>query len=171
MNLEIKPGIEKFNIKKLEADDAVKYREIRLKGLETDPQSFGDDLKEESKKDDEYWKRKLSKPDRSYYAAEENNIFISTAGAIDIDSKSSMIVGVYTLPEHRGKKISTQLINSLLIEAKRKGLEKVSLQVNIENEDAIKVYERIGFKIVENNKNKEMGDKEAHSLYLMEKDL
>ena len=55
MKFEQKQSPEKFNIKKLTVEDADKYREIRLKGLETDPQSFGSTYEEEAIKDEEYW--------------------------------------------------------------------------------------------------------------------
>lgn len=167
MNLEVRPSLEKFNIRKLTEEDADKYREIRLKGLETDPQGFGSNIEEESQKDDEFWKRRLGNPERSFYVAEEGDKFVSTAASRKLDQDNYIIMAVYTLPEFRGKNLSTQLINQLISDAKQKGVKKMSLHVKIDNENAIKVYEKIGFKITEVYEQ----DGKITDSYTMEKDI
>jgi ribosomal protein S18 acetylase RimI-like enzyme len=148
MKFEQKQSPEKFNIKKLTVEDADKYREIRLKGLETDPQSFGSTYEEEAIKDEEYWKERLLNPKRTFYVAEEGDKFISTATSNNYDENIWSIQAVYTLPEFRGKGLSETLIRKLIDEAGQKGAKLITLGVNQKNSNAISLYEKLGFKIV-----------------------
>ncbi len=167
MSQEVIPSIEKFKIKKLTAEDANKYKNLRLTGSKTNPENFNNTFEEESEKDNEFWRAMLSNPDRSFYVAEEGNEFISTAGSKKIDQDEFMIMAVYTLPEFRGRHLAPELINELISEAKQKGVKKMSLHVNERNADAIKVYEKLGFKII---KVYEKDGKPTDS-YVMEKGL
>ena len=162
---------ERFNIKKLTVEDAEKYKQIRLKGLQTDFASFGDTWENESKKDDKYWEEKISKPGRSFYAAEDKDIFVSTAGTVDNTSEKSTIIAVYTLPEYRGKNLSTQIINQIINNAKQKRLKRIQLHVNADNIEALKVYEKIGFNVISTEKGKLRGDGKLHDSHTMEKIL
>ena len=54
---------------------------------------------------------------------------------------------LYILPEYQGRGIGTQLIRSLLVEARREGLP-VTLRVLTGN-PAKRLYERLGFEVVE----------------------
>lgn len=171
MNQEQIQSPEKISFKKVSPDDWEKFREIRLKGLQTDPQAFGGTFESESQENEEYWKEKFSNPERCFYAAEEEGIFVATAGSKKIAEDNWMIVAVYTLPEFRGKKISQELINRIINEAKNTGAAKVSLMVNPIQESAVRLYERMGFKIVKIEKDQKMGDGKIYDEYYMEKAL
>ena len=164
-------SLEKFNLKKLTSEDIVKYKNIRLNGLKTDPRTFGATFEKEAQKDEEYWKGRLLKNNSSVYAIDNGNIFISTAASKKLTNETMGIFGVYTMPEFRGKNLSTQLINHILEEAKQSGVKVVSLHVNTNNENAIHVYEKLGFKIIKTDKDIKMGDGNMHDLYFMEKNL
>lgn len=49
---------------------------------------------------------------------------------------------------HQGKGIGRKLIEAMILHAKEKGFEKVGLLVDLDNPEAKKLYERIGFKIL-----------------------
>lgn len=172
MNPEQMQTPEKIiSFKKVSPDDWQKFREIRLKGLQTDPQAFGGTFESESQENEEYWKERFSNPERCFYAAENGNIFVATAGSKKIAEDNWMIIAVYTLPEFRGKNISQELINHLVDEAKIKGATKVSLMVNPIQESAVKLYEKMGFKTIKIEKNQKMGDGKVYDEFYMEKSL
>lgn len=54
--------------------------------------------------------------------------------------------GTGVLPEYRGRAIVDQLYDHALSEFQKSGIEKCLLEVICENERALKVYQRIGFK-------------------------
>lgn len=170
MSFEQRKSLEKFNIRKLVTLDSEKFRNLRLTALKTDPQTFGGSYEDESKKDEEYWKSRISDPQRSFFVAEEGGNFIATAASMRMNSGNYMITGVYTLENFRGNKLSTQLIQCLIDEAKQKGAKFMDLHVNSENENAIRIYEKLGFKIIKTEKEK-MGDGKIYDLHLMGKDL
>lgn len=138
---------EKFEIKKLTADDWEKFRELRLKGLQTDPESFARSYEEEVAYDADYWTTRLANTDRTYYVAEDGDRFVATATSNKYAQDTYSIQAVYTLPEFRGKGLSETLITKLIDEAKQKGAKKITLAVNQKNTNALSLYKKLGFTI------------------------
>ncbi len=65
--------------------------------------------------------------------AEDNGYYISN-------------IAVY--PEFRGINLGTNLLSKIEREAKRYGAEKIALDVEVDNQDAIKLYNRLGYSIM-----------------------
>ena len=59
------------------------------------------------------------------------------------------IGGFQILPEYRGQGIGTAILNSLVLESEQTGVP-ITLEVN-DNTEALKLYEKIGFVITEEN--------------------
>jgi ribosomal protein S18 acetylase RimI-like enzyme len=171
MNQEQIQSPKKISFKKVSPEDWEKFREIRLKGLQSDPQAFGGTFESESQEGEDYWKERFSNPERCFYAAEEEGVFVATAGSKKIAEDNWMIVAVYTLPEFRGKNISKELIKRIIGEAKKTGAAKVSLMVNPMQESAVKLYEKLGFQTIKIEKDQKMGDGKIYDEYYMEKAL
>lgn len=169
MNKEKIQSPENISFKKVTSDDWKKFREIRLKGLQTDPQAFGETFENESQKNEDYWKEKFLNPEQCFYVAEEGGEFIATTGSKKIAEDNWMIIAVYVSPEFRGKNISQELINRIIDEAKNNGAVKVSLMVNPIQKSAVRLYEKMGFKIVKIEKDQKMGDGRSYDEYYMEK--
>lgn len=53
---------------------------------------------------------------------------------------------MYVRPEHRGKGINAQVIEALTSLAKQRGITEARLDVFIQNEPAVKAYEKVGFR-------------------------
>ena len=66
---------------------------------------------------------------------------------ISEDEDGVVLSGLSVLPDHRGKGIGTKILESIKEIAKTKGCTDLYLTVNQENENAIKVYEKFGFKV------------------------
>ena len=60
---------------------------------------------------------------------------------------------IYTLEEVRNKHIASKLLEKMFIDLKNKNIENVSLEVMIENNSAINLYSKFGFKTVSIRKN------------------
>lgn len=162
---------EKVTFKKPGSEDWERFRKIRLEALQTDPQAFGGNFENELQENELYWREKLSNQDRSFYVAEENSDFVATAGARKIDDTEWMLSTIYTSPSSRGKGISNELLLRIIHEAKKSGVKKVSLNVNSEQENAVDLYKKLGFKIIAEGKGIQMGDGIIHHEYYMEKEL
>ncbi len=158
-----------MNYRKVTPDDWQQFKEIRLKGYQTDPQAFGCAVVKDSIGDEVFLRERLTRTDRFFFIAEENNIFVSIAGAKKVENGDWHLIAVYTIPEFRGKGISQKVCELIVGEIKEKGVELMYLEVNIDQTNAIKQYKNMGFDIVEIEKNKEMADGKLHDEYFMKK--
>ena len=171
MNPEHIKSMESNTFKKVLPDDWEKFREIRLKGLQTDPEAFGGSFESESKENEEYWRERFSNPERCFYAVEIDNKFVAIAASKKIANDNWMIVAVYTSPKFRGKSFSRKLIESVIEEAKNSGASKVSLMVNPQQKSAFSLYKKMGFEIIKIEKDQKMGNGKLYDEYYMEKEL
>lgn len=53
---------------------------------------------------------------------------------------------MFVLPAYRGQGLNQQLITSLMVWIKSKGVKEIRLDVYTENSAAVKAYEKVGFK-------------------------
>jgi ribosomal protein S18 acetylase RimI-like enzyme len=66
---------------------------------------------------------------------------------MDITWKSAYIWDLFVLKEHRNTGIGTALLNDTIAYLKSTGADKVGLLVNYWNENAKKLFEKLGFKL------------------------
>jgi ribosomal-protein-alanine N-acetyltransferase len=66
--------------------------------------------------------------------------------------KKGHIVSVAVLEQHRGKGIGTMLVNESLKGVKMKQCGEMYLEVRCSNNDAVKLYERLGFVVLQRPK-------------------
>lgn len=170
MNPEKLQSMEKISFKKAGPDDWERYRELHLSGLKTDPQAFGRSFEVESVEKEEYWRERLSNPNRLTYIAQEGEKFISTATAKKESEDMYSVAAVYTLPEFRGKGLSKALMETIYTEAVNNGAKSVQLTVNKDQQAAVGMYESLGFKII-GQQQLSFGDGKIAEGYLMEKSI
>ena len=65
--------------------------------------------------------------------------------------KSLYISGIATNPEYRNRGIGTGLMEQMITRARNLDLPKLSLLAFEQNQGAVRLYERLGFKIVDRN--------------------
>jgi ribosomal protein S18 acetylase RimI-like enzyme len=159
---------EKITFKKVLPEDWEKFKTIRLKGLQTDPQAFGGNFEAESQEDEAYWRERLNS-ERCLYAAQEDASFVAIVGAKKITQDNWMLISVYTLPEFRGKGLSKELMSRLIEGVKANGAKKISLMVNVGQRSAINLYKKMGFEILRTEKDQRLGDGNTYDEFYMEK--
>jgi putative acetyltransferase len=84
-----------------------------------------------------------------YYVAERNKVIAGGAGIYPSDGlppDTCELVKMYLLPQARGHGLGKILINRSLDFAKQAGYEKVYLETMPELKQALKIYEKFGFK-------------------------
>lgn len=62
-----------------------------------------------------------------------------------LDNAESKIIAVVVNPQFQGKGIATELLSRAIEECRQKGIKKICITVNIENNKAINLYKKIGF--------------------------
>ena len=140
--------------RKLTADDAAAFRELRMEMCSKHPEAFGQTPEEVAAAPDEKlveWINPSDKyPEKFIMAYFENNRLVGTAAFHRQDSYKEKhrgwIWSVYVRPEARGKGISRQLMEYLIAEAhKMDGLEILALTVSVTQTEARTLYTSLGF--------------------------
>lgn len=145
------------------------YKEIRLRGLQEDPQAFGRSYEEELAFPEEKWKDRA----RNFFGtlAMENGKPIGTMSAYVAEEdgrKIANVVGVFVTTEARGKKVGSRLMQRVLEKIKStSNVDIIRLSVNKEQKAAIGLYEKFGFQII-SEENHQMGDGIEHAEHVME---
>ena len=86
-----------------------------------------------------------SNPSRHVYVAKINETCVGTVTVVE-EEKSFWITALATDASRRGQGIGSAILHFVLAEAKNRGVEKVMLDVEIDNAGALSIYEKAGFK-------------------------
>jgi len=146
------------------------YRDIRLDALQCEPQAFGSSHSRELAFTKEQWMERIA--NRYNTIVIEDGKAIGTMGAYisnDEIGKIANIVGVYVLGKARGRGLGTKLFDFVLAKVKEdQEIKKLALTVNKEQEFAVALYKKFGFKTV-GEETTLMGDGIEHVELLMER--
>ena len=153
------------------------YRELRLRALRTDPQAFGQSWAEAVNHPEERWRQRLidAEQGKSWLVfAERNGQLIGMSGAYqwpeDIEASRAMIIAVFVEPEARGCGIGERLVQALMDVLIAAGLESAILAVNPVQSAAVRLYEKMGFRVTGSEINM-MGTGEECEETIMERPL
>lgn len=132
-------------------DDWQKFRDIRLRILETDPAAFGRSYKEDSERTEQEWRDLVEK--RQLFFALKDDKIVGTVGIRrekgDMIEHMATLVSLGVDASHRGQGIATALMgHTIEVLKKDPKIIKVRLSVNEPQVTAIKLYEKLGFKRV-----------------------
>jgi ribosomal protein S18 acetylase RimI-like enzyme len=137
-------------IKKLSPIRWKEFKELRLKALITDPIAFGRSYEYEKSFSHYEWKKILM--NENFIFALVNNQLVGMIGFKSSNQEKTKhiahIIGVYVDPEFRGMKLGYKLIKEIIKIIKRNKFKKISLGVNCKQKSALKLYQKVGFKIV-----------------------
>ena len=101
---------------------------------------------------DDFWnvsvlENELENPLSTYIVAINQGDVIGYAG-LWVPTDEGHITNIVTKKDKRGNKVATKMLANLIEIAQNKGLKNVTLEVNIHNENAIKLYNKYKFKKV-----------------------
>lgn len=107
---------------------------------------------------DDFWspenlKSELQAENREYVVVKDKEGLIVGFAGIILSVDDAEITNIVTKKDKRRQGIGSILINELIKISKEKGKDNISLEVNEENEYAIKLYEKNGFEVVGRRKN------------------
>jgi len=78
----------------------------------------------------------------------ESGRIVGCAGLCHLDNEAGELRKMYLLPESRGRGWGRMLLGSLLDEAKRRGMTRVTLESHSSLVAALTLYESVGFKAI-----------------------
>jgi ribosomal protein S18 acetylase RimI-like enzyme len=141
-----------MEIRRLNGQDAEKYRIIRHEGLRLNPEAFGSSYEEEILYDEPEYRYKLESEFAYTYGAIEGESLIGVVTLVP-EGKRKMkhranIYAMYVTPAHRGQGIGKFLMKTAIKKATElETIEQVYLTVTASNEPAKKLYTSLGFEV------------------------
>ncbi len=124
------------------------WKALRLEALQNSPESLASSYEEEIGCSQKEWEDKLTKSD--VFGAFIDNKLIAGAGFHRLNRLKTMhrgdLFAMYVMPEYRGQGIASQLIETVINHA-RSLVIQLHLSCVTNNESAVKLYQKHGFKI------------------------
>lgn len=124
------------------------WRSLRLEALQNSPETLASSYEEAENFSQEEWEDKLTKSD--IFGAFIDNKLIAAVGFRRLNRLKTMhrgdLFAMYVTPEYRGQGIASQLIDVIINHAKSRVIQ-LHLSCVTNNESAVKLYQKHGFKI------------------------
>lgn len=151
-------GGERMNIRLLTAADAEVYRELRLEGLQTNPEAFGSSFEEEKDISLESFASRLEGQGTFTFGAFNQGDLLGVATLVQANKvklkHKASIFAVYVSPKKRGLGIGKQLMVEVINQAKTLvDVEQINLTVVSSNESAKGLYTSLGFHVFGTERN------------------
>lgn len=147
-----------LEIKILEPNDAIIYRNIRLDALRAKPEAFSSSYEEEKEYPLESFINRLNQEHIFTFGAFIKNKLVGVVTLL-VETKiktkhRANIVAMYVYPENRKSGIGKKLMTAAIIKATEiKEVEQIYLTVTSSNEPAKNLYHSLGFKTYGIDKN------------------
>ncbi|KAJ6525758.1 acyl-CoA N-acyltransferase [Mycena capillaripes] len=147
-------------------DKIIKYSQLRLLGLKTNPEAFSSTFEQESLNTHEVWRTRIDNEERFTIIARlaDNEEWVGTASILtpemmmrlyptDWSSRlgAHLLVGMWVHPEHRRKGVGKKLLEFGIawVRTRTEGIpdaqKRIGLEVHSHNEDAMALYHGLGF--------------------------
>jgi ribosomal protein S18 acetylase RimI-like enzyme len=135
-----------IQIRRLTPADASLFRGIRLEGLRCNPEAFGSTFEAENAQPLTFFSERLggSASFGAFYGSE----LVGIAGLLICEGQKEahkgLLVGMYVRPNARKHGVGRRLVETI-VEFARQRVELIQLSVVSENEQARRLYKRLGF--------------------------
>jgi ribosomal protein S18 acetylase RimI-like enzyme len=141
---------ESHTIRAVRADEWRQWREVRLRMLREEANSFGTRWEEAAREPDERWQTWTAEAargeTRTLFVAEHDDRWVAVAGGfLRIDPVEAQLVSMWVDPKARGAGLAERLIEAVATWANGRGCTVVYLFVQETNVRAQRLYERAGF--------------------------
>lgn len=138
-------------VRVLDEGDWQVFRDLRLRGLQTDPAAFGASPEQYEELQAEDWASRLKPGESFVMGAFHGESLVGVSGfARERQAKlrhKGMVWGMYVAPEARGQSVGRRLLAALVGRAaQQEGLEQIGLTVVVTNQTARQLYLRAGFR-------------------------
>ena len=144
------PQAQKPVIRRLVSQDADAYRAFRLRGLRECPDAFTSDYDEEGARPAAHAEQRLatSSGDKIWGAFVDAEL----VGMVGLNPETrqknkhkAVLFGMFVAPEFSGCGLGRALVNVLLADARKRGIEQLVLTVTEGNKPATALYKKSGF--------------------------
>jgi ribosomal protein S18 acetylase RimI-like enzyme len=137
--------VTQIQIRRLVPADATWYRDIRLEGLRRSPEAFGSTFEAEDTRPLAFFSERLG--GSAAFGAFHGSELVGIAGLLiregQKEAHKGLLVGRYVRPSARNAGVGRRLVETI-IEFARQRVELIHLSVVRDNEQARRLYERLG---------------------------
>lgn len=139
-------------IRRISAQDAPDFKDVRLRALEESPTSFSSTYAREAAFPDDEWRKRSvrwSSDGAVGFLAYEGERACGMVFCFESEGgrRRGTIVSMWTDPEFRRAGVGSELIEAVVQWANGRGLRELKLMVTSVNTGAIAFYERVGFRM------------------------
>src|SRR4051794_20657282 len=97
------------------------YRDVRLRALAESPRSFTASLAEESDREEQFWRDRMTRSHRLVAERGGVPLGIVSVGPFEDDPTAAEVFGMYVVPDARGSGVSWRLMEAAATRAARDG--------------------------------------------------
>ena len=138
-----------MEVRRLRADEADRWKELRLRALKDAPEAFSTTHAEALARSDEFWTNQAmlyaTGSDRAMLVVQAGVRLVGCAGAF-VENGVPTIVSMWVEPERRGRRVGAELLGAVARWSRERGYSRLRLWVVSDNYSAIALYEREGFR-------------------------
>lgn len=135
-----------IQIRRLAPVDAAMYRDIRLEGLRCNPEAFGSTFEAENARPLTFFADRIG--GSQTFGAFHGSELVAVAGLLihegQKEAHKGLLVGMYVRPSARRAGVGRRLVETI-VEFALQQVELIQLAVVSDNEQARRLYERLGF--------------------------
>lgn len=141
--------IEPTTVRRIGADDGLRWRALRLRALADTPIAFVDTVEQARARPDADWHEAAARHaagcESALFIAERAGEWVGVAGGFAAGEGSSTIFTVFVDPAVRGQHILEALLDAVTEWSVSCGRGTLALEVAVQNPRAIAAYRRLGF--------------------------
>ena len=136
------------------------YRDVRLRALTESPSSFTASLAEESDREEQFWRERMTRSHR--LVAERGGVpqGIVSVGPFGDDPTAAEVFGLYVVPGARGSGVSWRLMEAAAALAARDGYVQLYCWVGTDNGRGIGFASNFGFRSTDDRRPANSSDAE-----------
>ena len=136
-----------MRIRRVRPDEWQALRELRLRGLQTDPDAFGGTLAESLTKPDSEWQARAASTETVTFVAVTDAGFVGMGSVGPAPERPGIaaVYGMWVAPEARGQGVGGSLMDALEGWAREAGYGDIGLGVTMTNGPAIRLYTAKGY--------------------------
>lgn len=138
-------------IRRIRPGEGRLLRDVRLRALKTDPDSFAASYDQAKSRDDRLWEDiavgAASGDEETIFVIEHDEGFAGMVGAFAREDEPATrnLYGMWVAPEARGSGLGEGLVDAVIEWSRSVGAEEVKLWVVESNTPAVSLYEKTGF--------------------------
>jgi GNAT superfamily N-acetyltransferase len=140
-------------VRQVRPDEGPLLKSVRLAALADAPSAFGSSYAAEADQPDEHWADRASiaaAGERSvtfFATVDESAVGLVSAYRSDPEAATAELVSMWVSPERRRAGIAAALVGAVVGWALQAGMATVELWVTRGNDAAVRLYERMGFRL------------------------